>query len=220
MEAFETEEQRLDAIRAWWKENGMSVILGAALGLAAIGGYKYFQQWQATKAESASHDYQTVLTLSEDAAKASEFKQKTESLVSEHQGTVYAQFGQLLLARDAVKANDLDRAAGYLKVVADDAKHPALKHVATLRLARIQLAKGDAEAALKLVQIDKNVAGDYAGMYALVRGQTLLKLNRETEAHAAFEEAQNDKDMAAEFPALPVLMDGTTVESLVTESAK
>jgi len=220
VEAFETEEQRVDAIRSWWKENGMSVLLGAALGLLAIAGYKYFQQWQTNKAESASHVYQDVLKLSEDAAKAGEFKQKTESLVTEHKGTVYAQFGQLFMARDAVKANDFDRAAGYLQEVINDAKHPALRHVATLRLARVKLAKGDAEAALKLVQIDSKAASDYAGMYALVRGQALLKLNRESEAHAAFEEAQNDKDMAANYPSLPVMLDGTAVPALATESAK
>ncbi len=220
MEAFETEEQRLDAIKSWWKENGMSVVLGAALGLLAIAGYKYYQQWQSGKAEAASHAYLDVLKLSEDAAKASEFKQKTESLVADHAGTVYAQFGQLFLARDAVKANELDRAIGLLQDVVNNAKHPAIKHVATLRLARVRLAKGDAEAALKLVQVDKQVAGEYAGLYALTRGQVLLKLNREADAHAAFNEAQEDKDMAGNSPALPFYVDGTMLPPLAAESAK
>ena len=40
MSAYLEEEEQIEAIRNWWKENGRSVIAGAVLGLAAIFGWQ------------------------------------------------------------------------------------------------------------------------------------------------------------------------------------
>ena len=43
MEVYETEEQQVEAVKKWWKENGVSLIVGVVMGLSAIAGWKYYQ---------------------------------------------------------------------------------------------------------------------------------------------------------------------------------
>ena len=220
MDVFTTEEQQLESIKKWWRANGASVLIGAALGIAAIAGWKFYQQHQLNKAVSASDAFEEVIKLADDADKRAEFKQKAETLVSEHQGTAYAQFGQLYLAREAVRDNDLARAASLLQAVAGKPEHAAIGHVATLRLARVKLAQGELDAALKLVDISKDKADTYAGAYALVRGDVLTALNRATEANAAYQEAAAAGSVVAQDPALALKLDASTLPALAPDAAK
>ena len=36
MDTLTTEEQQIDAIKQWWKENGSSIVTGVVLGLAVL----------------------------------------------------------------------------------------------------------------------------------------------------------------------------------------
>ncbi|HEX4911466.1 MAG TPA: tetratricopeptide repeat protein [Permianibacter sp.] len=220
MDVFTTEEQQLESIKKWWRANGTSVLIGAVLGIAAIAGWKFYQQHQLDKAVAASDAFEDVIKLADDADKRAEFKQKAEALVSEHQGTAYAQFGQLYLAREAVRDNDLARAASLLQAVANKPEHAAIGHVATLRLARVKLAQGELDAALKLVDISKDKADAYAGAYALVRGDVLTALNRAAEANAAYQEAAAEGSVVAQDPALALKLDASTLPALAPDAAK
>lgn len=220
MDVFTTEEQQLETIKKWWRDNGSSVLIGAMLGIAAIAGWKFYQQHQLSTALKASDAFEAVIKLADDADKRNEFKQLTETLVSEHQGTAYAQFGQLYLAREAVRDSDLARAASLLQSVASKPEHEAIGHVATLRLARVKLAQGETDAALKLVEVSKDAAGAYAGAYALVRGDVLIALNRATEANAAYQEATAEGSTVAQDPALAMKLDASALPALSTETSK
>lgn len=220
MDVFTTEEQQLESIKKWWRANGTSVLIGAVLGIAAIAGWKFYQQHQLNKATAASDAFEAVIKLADDADKRAEFKLKAEALVSEHQGTAYAQFGQLYLAREAVRDNDLARAASLLQAVTSKPEHEAIGHVATLRLARVKLAQGELDAALKLVDISKDKADSYAGAYALVRGDVLTALNRTAEANAAYQEAAAEGSVVAQDPALALKLDASTLPALAPDVAK
>ena len=62
MEAYETEEQQVEAIKSWWKENGKAVVIGGVVGIGAILGWKYYQSSQITAKETASAAYERALT--------------------------------------------------------------------------------------------------------------------------------------------------------------
>ena len=42
MEQFATEEQQVEAIKRFWKEHGTAIIVGAALGLGGLWGWRYY----------------------------------------------------------------------------------------------------------------------------------------------------------------------------------
>ena len=63
MSTYQTEEEQVEAIKAWWKENGKSVIGGAVLGLALVGGFKGWTEYSRVQAESASSYYEGFTQL-------------------------------------------------------------------------------------------------------------------------------------------------------------
>jgi predicted negative regulator of RcsB-dependent stress response len=58
---METDDEQVEKLKAWLKENGMSIVLGIVLGVGGIGGYNYWQQYQQNRAAEASVHFETLL---------------------------------------------------------------------------------------------------------------------------------------------------------------
>ena len=39
---METEEEQVERLKAWLKENGLSIVFGIVIGVGGIGGYNYW----------------------------------------------------------------------------------------------------------------------------------------------------------------------------------
>ena len=107
MEIHQTEEEQVEAIKKWWRENGTSVVVGVVLGIAAIFGVRYWFDYQKTQSQQASALYASVLeSLASD-------KKNTEALGSEmaknFSSTPYASLTALNLAK--LKVDDKDNKA-------------------------------------------------------------------------------------------------------------
>ena len=62
---METEEEQVEKLKAWFKENGASIVLGIVIGVGGIGGYNYWMHVQeTTAAEASSHYTQMIEALS------------------------------------------------------------------------------------------------------------------------------------------------------------
>lgn len=150
MDIHRTEEEQVEAIKKWWKENGTSVVVGVALGIAAIFGVRYWFDYQKAQAQQASTLYAAVLeNLAGD-------KQKAEALASEmaksYSATPYAALTALNLAKSKVESKDIAAAQTYLQWVLDNGTEEGFKHVARIRLARLYLDEGKTEKAEALVK--------------------------------------------------------------------
>ena len=206
-----TEQQQVEQLKEWWKNNWTSIVFGAVIGLGALGGWKFWQQHKEATAVAASDAYEAAVKLSEDESKTSEFVSATEALVKNHDGTIYAQFGQLYLAKEAVEASDLEKAASYLVAVKSKPMHDAIKHIANVRLARIRLAQQKLDEALTLATATKEEAGAYFAAYSVVKGDVLLAQGKTAEANAAFAEAKSAGELMANHPELNLKLDVTTL---------
>ena len=60
MDPFVTEDQQVEALKKWWKENGKSVITGLVLGLAIIVGVRTWFDYRAGREQAASLEYQRM----------------------------------------------------------------------------------------------------------------------------------------------------------------
>ncbi len=194
MEEFRTEEEQVEALRRWWDENGRSTLIGIGLAVAAVFGWQWYGEHAENQQEAASNIYQAMLNSVQGAEPDEEqrltFRSYGGRLKEEFPGSTYAQFAALQLARDAVRSDDLETAEAELRWVlakADTGSDVAL--VAQLRLARVVAARGDADAALAL--LDGDQAGAYAAAYATARGDVLLAQGREAEAREAYMTAQS-----------------------------
>lgn len=190
MEVYANEEERLEALQRWWKENRQSVIVGLALGAAAVVGWNMWQGNQRATAEQASQVYQQLITAAETKGGDSAVK-LGERLVEQYGATSYAEFARLVLAKLKVEAGDLPGARRWLEEAVAKSRDDSVKILAELRLGRVLLAAGEIEPALKLVEpLTDPKLGKFRGLFEELKGDIHAAANRPAEARKAYEQAR------------------------------
>lgn len=191
-EELRSEEEQLDAIKRWWGENGKSLIAGVVLAGAGVFAFKAWQNYDASQSEAASLRYQQLVSLVSqpklDEAGTQQARTLIGELESNHGDSLYTQMANLLDASMSVKAEDLDAAAKALQSVLDNSDDSYLQGLASLRLARIEVERGDSDKALSLI---KSPPAALAAQAAAVRGDALVALDKRDEAIMAYREASN-----------------------------
>jgi len=201
MDTHVTEEQQLTALKHWWKENGSSIITGIVLGLAALFGTRAWFAWQEQIARNASDVYTTmyVAMQSGDMQVAAE---RAGILLADFSKTTYAAFAALALARIRIEENALDAAATQLQWAIDHGKEDFVRDVARLRLARVKLAQGDADAALAVLG-PAGQSNDGRALYEELRGDIEYARGNRELALAAYTQAL--AVMGREYPGRALL---------------
>lgn len=139
------------------------------IGIAALGGWRYWSSHQDDTAKTVSAQYQQ-LTSAMQAGKP-ETLEAVNRFASENSNT-YGALAAMDLAKQYVDAGQLDKAATLLQNGLKDTKDANLQAVINLRLARIQLQQNQADAALKTLD---GVKGDgWTAIVADIRGEALL----------------------------------------------
>ncbi len=189
MESYRTEEEQVEALRRWWSENARSTIVAIILALGLGFGYQGWKGYNQNNEEEASDLYQRMLQTFSARALLPEQKQIAVELAkqvkSDYDGSTYAQFAALQLARVAVDRNDLAEAQAQLRWALGKAdKGSDVARIAQLRLARVLAASGETEQALAI--LGQGGEGPYTASYEIVRGDILLSLGRADEASEAY----------------------------------
>ncbi|MGH8119518.1 MAG: YfgM family protein, partial [Gammaproteobacteria bacterium] len=113
--------------------------------------------------------------------KAREF---ADRLLNEYDGTAYAAFAALMLAKLDVADAKPDEAIRHLQMVLDHADQDSLKHLARLRMARILLDENKPEEALAILEVKDE--GSFAASYSELRGDSYALQGKHDEARAAY----------------------------------
>jgi predicted negative regulator of RcsB-dependent stress response len=184
VEGYQSEEQQIEAIKQWWRENGRAIVAGVAIGVSVILGWQAWQQYTASRSANASIAYQQMLALGTEPEAGIAQGQR---LMEEYAGTGYADLAALFVAKLHLDKGDAESAQVTLRSMMDRAAEPALGSVARLRLAQLELAQGDADEALDLL------AGDpppgFASAYAELRGDAHVAKGDREQAARAYDEA-------------------------------
>lgn len=197
MAELRTEEEQVEALKRWWRDNGKSLLLTVVVALAAVLGWKGWQQRQAAEAASASVDYQNLLeavvgSVNADKDKApaeiTTAEHLSESLKKDHDGSVYARLGALLMARVDVEQGKLEKAVAEFDWVLSHKPSDAQKIVATLRKAQVLGEMGKTDDALAL--LDGVKPGSFEASYQELKGDLLLKAGKPDAARAAYQLAE------------------------------
>ncbi|WP_027962042.1 YfgM family protein [Halomonas halodenitrificans] len=191
MAELRTEEEQVEALKRWWKENGLSLVAGVALAAAGVLGWNTWQSYQENQATAASMRYQQLINLTAgndlDASQLPEARTLVKEIVDEHGETLYADLARLVDARLAVAQDDLAGARDRLQALADTDSSDYVSGLARLRLARLLVADGDADGALSALQ--NGVPQALAAQRAEVRGDAYHALERRDDAATAWREA-------------------------------
>ena len=202
MEQFATEEQQVEAIKRFWKEHGTAIIVGAALGLGGLWGWRYYSETQMQSKEAASVAYQSAVeTFGNEGSDA-----KVTAFIEENEDSGYASIARLLAAKQSVDAGDLDAAASHLNSVVTFADNDELKSLASLRLARVQIQMNQLDAALSTLG---NVANDaFSAEVSELKGDVYVKQEKFDDARSAY---SNALEKNANNPLLEMKLDNLSV---------
>jgi len=181
MDHYATEEQQVEAIKRFCKENGLAIIVGATLGLGGLWGWRYYNETQREAQEQASIAYQQASEKlgQEDAAYA-----QALAFVDSHSDSSYAVLTALQLAQQAVERNDLDEALKHLNIAAEGTSVAAIASLARLRIARIQLEQQKLDEVLATLASITDAA--YVGQVEEIRGDVYLAQKLFDKARAAY----------------------------------
>ncbi|WPC73528.1 YfgM family protein [Vibrio porteresiae] len=190
MELYDTEEQTVEAIKDWWKQNGTAVVIGAVIGLGGLFGWRYYHNSMVAEQESASANYTKIVqTLAAQGVKAD---QDIQNYIDANKDTQYAVLAATQLAKVQIEAGKLDDALTQLQWAQQHTDDAALSSVITFRVARVQAELGKYDEALKTLEGIKDQS--LTGRVAELRGDVLMRKGDKAGAYTAYTEAQQAHD--------------------------
>lgn len=181
-----TDDERVEDLKKWWRENGPSILIGIALGIVAIFGWRYWTEYRATQSEQASAVYDTFIEALEkpDHAQA---QQRAQSLQADFPKSTYSAMAMLRLAKQAAENGDLAAAGQRLQWVIDHAQLEELQDIARLRLARVLFADGKLDEANRRLEQVKTTT--LSAEREELRGDVALAKNEAGKARTAYAQA-------------------------------
>ncbi|MGE0081385.1 MAG: YfgM family protein, partial [Thiohalomonadaceae bacterium] len=183
MDVYTSENEQVEALRRWWEKNGRAAIIAFAVVIAAVLGFRAWQEHKNARAAEASAIYQQMLEQEDPAA----VLESGRSLLANYGDTAYASLASLAMAAASVQQNDLDAAAGHLRAAMDAAKIPGIRQAAAVRLARVLLSQGKAKEALAV--LDGTDPTGLRGAVEEARGDAQLALGDTAAARQAYQNA-------------------------------
>lgn len=184
MERFETEEQQIEAIKRFWKENGTFILLGIVLGVGGLWAWRAYNDNVVTAKESASRGYTSAL----EQFVESDDVQGLAQFVDGNSDTGYAPLAALIVAQQAVESSDYETAKSKL-TVASEVKNE-IADVAKLRLAKVHLQLGEYNEAISV--LDSVTAEAFSDQVNELKGDVLYAQGAFDAARDAYALALNE----------------------------
>lgn len=185
MAAHIDDEEDLERLKTWWKENWVALVGGLVIGFGAIGGWEGYKAWRDGRNETASQMYEEM-RKDFDANKTEAASAIVDRLKADYARTPYAAIAALTAAQAAVKDGKFDVATGHLGWVVEHGRDEGLVQVARLRQARVLLAQDKPDEALKVLGDE---AGSFSSLAEELRGDIQLAKGDRKAARSAYEKA-------------------------------
>lgn len=190
------EQEQIEGIKAWWKDNANKVLGAVLIVVIAMGGWRGWQYYHNKQAAEAATLYeQFVKQLESNDAKR--INDAAAAVMDKYASTAYAARAALLAAQVNESGKDVARAKTQLQWAVDHAGEAALKDVARLRLAAILLDEKKYDDAMKLL----NAAhpDSFNGLYADLKGDVLSAQGKTEEARTAYKLAYEKTDAKSTY---------------------
>jgi predicted negative regulator of RcsB-dependent stress response len=188
MEVYSTEEQQVEAIKSFWKENGANIIVGAVLGLGGFAGWNWYTDKQLAEKEAASAQYEKFVEVAEaEGANLESVNAELNQFVAQYGESGYGIFVQLIAAKQAVTEGNFEQAEKSLTAAAGQAEDASLKDLVTIRLARVQVELAKFDAALASLNAVSNEG--YSSRVAELKGDVYLAQGNTDQARIEYQAA-------------------------------
>lgn len=194
--AYDLEEQeQLDALKDWWKQNGNAVMMAVTALCVVYAGFQGWKYWQHNQAVQASMQFEALMQQGEGDVK--QVRGISGQIMDKYSGTPYAARAALLAARSNYEANDAKSARAQLEWAMNHAKEDAVKAIAQLQLAGLQFDEKKYDDALKTLADKHEPAFD--GLFSDLKGDILVAQGKKDEARKAYADALDKLDEKGRF---------------------
>jgi predicted negative regulator of RcsB-dependent stress response len=189
-EDYLTDDEQLEHVKQLFAEYGPWTFGAIVVGLGLAFGYRYYNQHMNERALDASAQF-ADMSAAVDGNNPVKARQIADGLIKSYPSSPYADQAQLVLARLAIDADQEAGAIGPLQEVIDHSKDVELKHIARLRLARVQIDQGKPDAALQTLS---GTPGTFAARYDEVRGDAYYAKKDAAKAAELYNKALGEGD--------------------------
>lgn len=198
--------EQAEAVKKWIRTNGGAIVGGIALGLAGLFGWQYWQQHVAEQQVLAAEGYQQ---LANDVAAGNVPEQPLQQFEQAYGSDTYVAFAALILAEDAAATGDTEQAMQYLQRASEIAEPEGMRHVAGLRLARLQKDAGQFEQALATAE--RHGVDAFQALAAEIRGDILVAMGDRDAARSAYQFALANLEAGGDRNLLEMKLDSLAV---------
>ena len=177
-----TDDEQVEALKKWWKENGTAIIVGIVIGVGAIIGVWKWTEYTETRSLAASALYDEFVTaITDDKLDAGS---SYESLKKDYEGTSYAALAALRMAAVDYGKDKADNAVEHLRWAATHPGHDSIEYIARVRLAKMLVSKDQLDEAEKLLKDVSEPA--FEAQYAALRGDIHIKRGNIEQARSSY----------------------------------
>ncbi len=194
--AYDLEEQeQLDAFKAWWNKNGNLLMALVAAVIVAYVAYVAWQSYLNKQSLAASNAYTALTAINPTDSKA--IQTATADIVKNYASTPYAGRASLIAARINHDTKNNKAAKTQLEWAAKNAKEDAVRAMAILQLAAVQMEESAYQEALKTLNMPHDKAFD--GLVSDLQGDIFVALGKKAEAKAAYQKAMLSLDPRGQY---------------------
>ncbi|MFW8592335.1 YfgM family protein [Glaciecola sp. 2405UD65-10] len=184
MIGYETEEQQVQAIKQFWKDNGTAIILGAVIGIGGLWGWRYYNDSTIATKEAASTEFNKSIETFID----SESPESLNAFIEANKDSGYAPLAALVVAQEAITNDDFEAAKAALRqAIANDED---VSNVARIRLANIHIELAEYTQALSI--LDEVSADAFSAQVNELKGDALLAQQDFDAAQTAYAASLDD----------------------------
>lgn len=180
------EEQEINQLKDWWKENGKTIIVAFILGVGGMFGWRYWQAHQAEQIAQASAQYDALIYSAQQNEQAK--KANIEQFVQANSKTAYAVFALLDEAKKATEKQDFAAAEANLNQALTQSQDEVLTSIVALRLSAVQFQLGQLDNALTTLNQVKGES--FNARKAILTGDIQIAKGDKVAAKNSFEQAQ------------------------------
>jgi predicted negative regulator of RcsB-dependent stress response len=192
---YETEEEQVEAIKNWWKQNGTQLLLGILVIVLVYTGWQYWQNKKYAESVYASSVFEAMQVRAEQG-QLGDVAREGLKLMEEQPDSPYSTGVALLLAKFYMEKGEKDRVVENYQWAVEHASDASLKTVAQLRFARYyadQKQFDKAQAQLDTIKVAGLVPAEKAN-YDYVSGTLALFQGKTAEAKKLFTSVMENKE--------------------------
>lgn len=181
MSEYLTDEEQAAAVKKFVKSYGLSIVLGVLIAIGVGFGWRYWQNYKASRAFIASDLYTTMQAQPNNNTKLG------KQLMDNYAATPYGALAALTLAKENVTKKDYAAAEKNLQWVIKNASAKSLQQIGRLRLARVLIELKKPQQALSTLNEVNDPA--FTAMINDVRGDANVALKKVAIARTDYNKA-------------------------------